>query len=178
MTSFEERRELMHMAEAVREELRSVTKRVHLLINKIIGEGDALMLAAADERSAGMETTVKAVKYNGIGKVTEAVEKTLGVSLPSLGGKTRMANVVPGTPPYISAPTPAPAGKRACSACHSLEPYPHRAKNCPNAHLLQQQKKAEVAARPVKKLREPMSAERRAKAVESLKKARAARKPK
>jgi hypothetical protein len=177
VTSFEERRELMHMAEAVREELRSVTKRVHLLINKIIGEGDALMLAAADERSAGMETTVKAVKYNGIGKVTEAVEQTLGVKLPAMKGTT-VTGRISSAQANISAPPPAPAGKRACSACHSLEPYPHRAKNCPNAHLLQQQKKAEVAARPIKKLREPMSAERRAKAVESLKKARAARKPK
>jgi hypothetical protein len=66
-------------------------------------------------------------------------------------------------------------GKRACSLCR--EPG-HRATNCPNAHKIQEAKKAEVAARPVKKTRAPMSAERKAQLVETLKKARAARKGK
>jgi len=61
-------------------------------------------------------------------------------------------------------------GKRACSACRQPG---HRAKNCPNAHIVQQQKK-EIALQPKKKrTRKPMTQEQRAAAVQRLVKARA-----
>jgi len=66
--------------------------------------------------------------------------------------------------------------QRACSVCR--EPG-HTAPNCPNAGAVQEQKKAEVAARPQpkkKRVMKPLSPERKAQLAETLKKARAARK--
>ncbi len=68
-----------------------------------------------------------------------------------------------------------PEPSRACSLCR--EPG-HTAPNCPKADEIQDAKKAEVAARPVekkKRVMKPMSPERKAALVETLKKARAAR---
>jgi hypothetical protein len=68
-----------------------------------------------------------------------------------------------------------PPSQRACSICRESG---HTAPNCPNAHEKQAEKKAAVEARPepkVKKPRKPMSPERKAQLVETLKKARAAR---
>ncbi len=143
MTTHEERQELLRVARELGEELRSVTTRVHTVINKLIGEADALKLAAADERSAG-----------------EHITKTKIVYTPKN---------TPGPDPVLEAGR---TGKRSCSLCR--EPG-HQARNCPNAHKVQAAKRAAVEARPVKKPRAPMSPERRAKAVEALKKARAAR---
>jgi len=65
--------------------------------------------------------------------------------------------------------------KRKCSLCHTNEPKPHRAKNCPNAHVIQQQKKAAATQPKPKRTRKPMTEEQRAAAVQRLVKARAMR---
>lgn len=63
-------------------------------------------------------------------------------------------------------------GKRACSLCRQTG---HRAKNCPNAHKVREQKMAEVASRPRKRTMKPLTEEQKQKRRDALVKARAAR---
>lgn len=146
MTTTEERRELMEMAMVLQTELKQITSRVHLLTNKLIEASDEMKLISANEISAGESVTKKALTYTG--------------QIDGMG------------PNITVAPKLAP-GKRACSLCR--EPG-HRAQNCPNAHEVQAEKKAEVAARPAKRVHGPVSPERRAQLSAALAKARAARK--
>lgn len=160
MTTHEERAELKRIAQALIEELRSMTKRVHILINHVISEADALAIVAADERSAGEHVTKKNVVY-GLPKdavVIDSPTLLAGKLLHEVAEKALLAGVR--------------TGKRACSVCRQPG---HRARNCPNAHVVQAAKKAAVEARPEKRKRGPVSPERRAKLVEQLKAARAAR---
>jgi hypothetical protein len=152
VTTHEERAELKRIAQALIEELRSMTKRVHILINHVISEADALAIVAADERSAGEHVTKKNIVYTG------RIDTTKENLTPPPGPAREVAGVR--------------TGKRACSVCRQPG---HRAKNCPNAHVVQAAKKAAVEARPEKRKRGPVSPERRAKLVEQLKAARAAR---
>lgn len=142
----EERQELMKLARELHAALQVHNKMVNILINKCIGEADRLKLEAL----AGMATeppVMKAMVYT----TPEAPKPALTLS----EGPPKLAS-----------------GKRACSLCRQPG---HRATNCPNAHVVQEQKKAAVKARPVKKTRGPVSPERRAQLAEQLKKARAAR---
>jgi len=145
MTSHEERKALLTAAQELHDLLQSIAPRVRQVVNLLIGAGDELALASADEVSAGTQVTKKNVSY---------------------------VNTVTGKAGSAAFDLPFVPGKRACSLCR--EPG-HRATNCPNAHKIQEQKRAEVEARPVKKTRAPMTPERKAKAIEALAKARAAR---
>lgn len=158
MTTHEERAELKRIAQALIEELRSMTKRVHILINHVISEADALAIVAADERSAGEHITKKNIVYTG--RIDTTKENLTPPPGPAreVAEKALLAGVR--------------TGKRACSVCRQPG---HRAKNCPNAHVVQAAKKAAVEARPEKRKRGPVSPERRAKLAEQLKRARAAR---
>ncbi len=146
----EERQELMRIGRELIATLnehialgRAHNARVNIVINKLIGEADAMKLAVLD------------------GQATEPPKvQAITFSSPLLA-----------TPEEVRVAL-AP-GKRACSLCR--EPG-HRATNCPNAHKIQAVKKAEVAARPVKKSRAPLSPERKAQLAKTLEKARAARK--
>ena len=162
MTTHEERAELMRIAKELTEELRSTTKRVHLVINKLVGAADALALEAADERSAGEHVT-KASPYAPRFDLPPGA--VANVTVPKIAAPPYMQKIVAGMDAHEA--------KRKCSVCR--EPG-HRAQNCPNAHKVQAAKKAAVDARPVKKVRGPVSPERRAQLAANLAKARAARK--
>jgi len=177
MTTHEERQELMGIARQVITELtaanaqmHALNERVHITINKLIGEADALKLQAADEISAGTQATVRKVKFSSPANAEKFPEKTAVIidSPTLLAGKLLHEIAEKALTQVRVAP-----GKRACSLCR--EPG-HRAQNCPNAHTIRDAKKAEVEARPVKRTRAPMTAARRAQLVETLKKARAAKK--
>lgn len=140
MTTYEERRELMQMAEAVRLELRSVSQRIHLLINKILSERDLLALQAADEITAGTQFTVKPVTY---GKREPRLEQA-PVEISTAPKMTKELKRVE-----------AGLKKVQLSAAEALA-------------VVDAEKKS-------KRKRAPMTPEQKAKAVESLKKARAAR---
>jgi hypothetical protein len=164
VTAIEERAELKRIAAEAIAELNGLkaavaacTLRIDKVINHLLSDADSLALAAADERSEGV--TVRKIK-------TTPAEVVVIDTLTG-AGKLIIQKIT-----EASTPTLAP-GKRACSLCR--EPG-HRATNCPNAHKIQAARKAEVATRPVKKSRGPVSPERKAQLAAALVKARAARK--
>jgi len=134
VTTTEERKELMEIAKTLEAQLRAVNSEmiaiknaVSLTVCKLIGTSNELKVISADEITRGEAVTVR--KLTTRAKLVATVDPPLGVNLPAIGGKI---------PPKLA------PGKRACSLCR----HPgHWAKNCPNAHLVQAQKKAAVAAR-------------------------------
>ena len=155
MSAYEERQALMAQAAALDEQLRllriefsKITDPIRQLSARLVSEGDGLMLKAADEKDAGQVVVKREVRVDFDG--------------------------------YKPSDVPAPSGtrKRMCGLCHSDQPHPHRAKNCPNAHLVREQDKAVKEAtggKKQRKQRKPMSPERKAQLIETLKKSRAAR---
>src|ERR1051325_10229884 len=160
---------LLEAAQQLHDDLQSIAPRGRQVVNMLIGAGDELALAAADEVSAGTQVTKKVVTYGGKGKGT-AVVLPPGAKLVATGLSPTEATAMLLADMKGSSVLP---HKRACSLCR--EPG-HWATNCPNAHKIQDAKKAEVAARPVKKPRAPMSPERKAQLIATLAKARAAKK--
>lgn len=155
MTNHEERKLLLAAAAELHAALREVAPRMNEIINRLISAADDIALDAANEVSAGTQRTVRKLTY----------------------GKTQVYDVpddklVSGVKTFNDLPIKLTPGKRSCSLCRQPG---HQARNCPNAHLIQAQKKAAVAARPVKKTRGPVSPERRAQLVANLAKARASR---
>lgn len=142
MTTYEERRELMQMAEAVRLELRSVSKRIDILINKILSERDALALQSADEVTAGEQFTVKPITYDK--KQPRLTQAPVEIATPVLtkGLKGIRAGLK----------KTEQSAEAALAAVDSAK-----------------------KAKPKRKLKKPMSPERKAQLVASLAKARAAR---
>lgn len=139
----------MQMAEAVRLELRAVSKRVNLLINKILSERDMLALQAADEVTAGEQFTVKPVTYDKkparirLEDAVEPMEIATGKLTPAM--KKGLEKVAAGLK------------KTEMSASAAL---------------------AKVDASKKRRVRAPLPPERKAKAIAALAKARAAKKAK
>ncbi len=63
MTATEERTALMAMAQELHETMREHDKQINRVINALLGEGDRLLVASADEKQAGLSVTKKAVVY-------------------------------------------------------------------------------------------------------------------
>lgn len=104
MQTAEERRDsLMAQAAQLNVEIRALTTRVQSLISALVGEGDTLLPAVADEKEASRGVRKRAVVYTG----TIPAPTTEGAPAVALG-----------------------AGKRACSVCRQPG---HRAGNavCP-----------------------------------------------
>lgn len=176
MSATEDRAARLAIAQELQAELRSIRERIHIIICHMLSDADSLKLAAADEVSRGEVPKTTAVTY-ARAKVGLAPEGEPQYGRPDTG-KTRQAIVSAQmkveTRPLseLVAGEDGPAPRRKCSVCRQPG---HRAKNCPNAHIVRAQKKAEVEARPVKRPRGPVSPERKAQLAETLKKARAAR---
>jgi hypothetical protein len=164
MTNHEERMALLKAAQELHNMLQSIAPQVRRTVNMLIGAADELSLVAADEVSAGESVTKRVVTYRG----KERDTTTLDVPDPAEVARVA-AHPMSG---YVDGGWSGPK-KRACSLCHQTG---HWAKNCPNAHTIQDAKKAEVAARPVKRARAPLSPERKAQLIATLAKARAAKK--
>jgi hypothetical protein len=126
MSATEDRAERLRIAQELLTELRGFRQRIDLVINHMLSDADSLKIAAADEVSRGEVPKTKAITFTARIDATE----------PNI--------TPPPAPAVVVEATPLPPGKRACSICRRPG---HRAKNCPNAHVVQQQKKDAVAAR-------------------------------
>jgi hypothetical protein len=155
----------MAQAQALQDILIPMSKAVHAVISRLVSEADGLMIQAADEKEKGEHVTKREVVYKVPGlEITTYGEKGSGTS--SAAPAILPSQVIDGV-----------TRKRNCGLCGLSTPYPHRKKNCPNAHLVQVGKKAEVEARPTKKKREmkPLTEEQKEQRRATLVKARAAR---
>lgn len=164
------RRELVAQEQVLRQKIRDCDHCAKLReeAGRLAAEADGLISACvAEARGEEGGVTAKKVTF----KSKEAEDGSVGARI--LGASETAERET-----TTRCPTNVPAShvrKRNCGLCHSSEPYPHRAKNCPNAHKVRERDVAEKSTRKVKKTRGPVSPERRAQLAESLKKARAAK---
>lgn len=160
MSATEDRAARLAIAKELADELRRVRVRVDAIINHMLSDADSLKIAAADEVSRGDVPTVKKVRFG----------KPAGELVASLDATPQVMAAIPQIIDALK------KVRRACSICRQPG---HWAKNCPNAHLVQAEKKAAVdareAAKKPKRKMPPLTPEQKAKRVESLKKARAAK---
>jgi len=108
MNAQDERAELMAIAQELVTLLPELTKKVHLVVNKLIEHGDKLLMPAMDEKQEGIKpVAVKLVKFNA----------------PSVAATVTSE----GTPVPVGKGT----GKRACGICRQPG---HRSTTCPQAN--------------------------------------------
>lgn len=129
----EERQELMRLARELHAELQAHNKRVNVVINHLLSEADRLKLAAL----AGVTESPKVTRVEYRGSTRTVAEAT---HIPGKKSVPPDYEVPNGTDTMLQPGKP----RRACSLCRQPG---HRAKNCPNAHLVQAQKKQAAAAR-------------------------------
>jgi hypothetical protein len=134
-----------------------LTKPVSQRIADLVAAADSFMIPSADEISAGEVKIVRQVRTKLSGEIE--IEHDGG------GG---LIHLTPSIPRAVLAP-----GKRACGLCRQPG---HRQQNCPNAHVVREQKIRKQDAPKPKQKRKPLTPEQRAAKVEILKRARAARK--
>lgn len=152
---------LANLAREATEKQVAIVRELNVLTTKICNAREEIRSEVHAEIEAGQ------------GKTT--TRKIVVEDVPPVGPATSMDKYTTTKPTHVTADGGLEVErKRKCGLCHTNIPKPHRAKNCPNAHVIQDQKK-QAAAEPAKKRKRNLTDEQRKALADRLVKARAAK---
>jgi hypothetical protein len=134
---------------------------------------DLMHLADEENKTRLLLIDIQKQKNEAILALVNAAEKMFGKSIAEMTPDGDLKSEFKTDTDVEAVATHMQPSRRNCGLCGKPG---HRAPNCPNAHEVKAAEEKAAAVPKEKKKRKPLSPERKAQLVETLKKARAARK--